>query len=193
MSLALALPLAAGVSAGAQESSDWKAALDAARGRVVVLNFWASWCEPCVREMPMLARLSREYGPRGVEVIAASIDEPEDEKAAREFARKRSLPFTLGYGATTTDMLERKLGNAVPATLILDRDGTPRFRLVGEMKEGDLRARIESLLTGSPAGLPELVVPDGMTVEHFIADHEAAANKEEHRHVDSEGGSATPG
>ena len=141
----------------------------------------------------MLARLSREYGPRGVEVIAASIDEPEAEKAAREFARRRSLPFILGYGATAADMLERKLGDAVPATLLLDRDGTPRFRLVGEMKESDLRARIESLLSGSPAALPELVVPDGMTVEHFTADHESGGTEGEHRHEASEGGSATPG
>lgn len=178
----------------APAAPDVSSALGLAKGRIVVLNFWASWCAPCVREMPLLARLSREYGPKGVDVIAPSIDDAEERDAARAFVRRHALPFTIVYGATTADMIERRLGNSVPATVILDRSGEPRFRLVGEMKEKDLRARLDVLLEGgdSATALPEVVVPDGMTVEHFVKDHESGEAEEEHAH-EEEGGSATPG
>ena len=141
----------------------------------------------------MLARIHREYGPRGVDVIAPSIDEADDLDDARAFVGKHALPFTIGYGASTADMIERRLGDAVPATLVLDREGAPRFRLIGEMKEKDLRARIDALLAGegATAALEEVVVPDGMSVEHFVEDHEKGEG-EEHEHAE-EGGSATPG
>lgn len=66
-----------------------------AKGRVVVVNFWAVWCEPCKREMPMLARVSREYEARGVTFIGASIDDPEEIDKARSFARKTSVSYPL--------------------------------------------------------------------------------------------------
>ena len=168
------------------------------KGRVVVLNFWAAWCEPCKREMPMLARLSNEYASRGVTSIGASIDDAEEVEAARAFARQKRIPYPLIFGATTKEMIAYGLGDAVPVTVVLDREGVPRFRMVGELKEKDLRARIDWLLaaggaTGSPA---ELIVPGGMTVEHFKEDHEQGES-EEHKLKEQEeakeGGSAVPG
>jgi len=61
---------------------------EAHRGQVVVLNYWASWCAPCRKEMPLLASIQREYGPRGVQLIGVSIDEPHDRKDAQAFARR---------------------------------------------------------------------------------------------------------
>lgn len=182
--------------AAQERAGDGPTALDAAlesrRGRVVIVNFWASWCAPCKKEMPLLGRVALEYQDRGVDVVAASIDEPADFGDARAFLRKRGLEFPSIYGLTTQDMIARKLGDAVPATVILDREGVARFRLIGEMQEADLRARIEATLAGR-FELPEIVVPSGMTVEHFVEDHEKGEAEGHDEHGEEEGGSATPG
>lgn len=167
------------------------------KGRVVVVNFWAVWCEPCKREMPMLARVSREYEARGVTFIGASIDDPEEVDKAKDFARKTKVAYPLVFGATTAQMIAYRLGDAVPVTVLIDRDGTEKFRMVGEIKETQLRERLEWLLGPRSAEAPsELTLPDGMSVDHFKDDHEAGES-EEHKHEEEkereEGGSAVPG
>jgi thiol-disulfide isomerase/thioredoxin len=167
------------------------------RSRVVVVNFWAVWCEPCKREMPMLARLSSEYAPREVTFIGASIDDPEEVDKARAFARKTRVEYPLVFGATTDQMIAFRLGDAVPVTILLDRAGTPRFRMVGEIQEAQLRERLDWLLGSQSGDAPqELTLPDGMSVDHFKDDHEAGES-EEHKHEEEqaakEGGSAVPG
>ena len=88
-------------------------------------------------------------------------------------------------------------GDAVPVTILLDRAGTPRFRMVGEIKEAQLRERLDWLLGSQSGDAPqELTLPDGMSVDHFKDDHEAGES-EEHKHEEEqaakEGGSAVPG
>lgn len=166
-------------------------------GRVVVVNFWAVWCEPCKREMPMLARMSREYEARGVTFIGASIDDPEEIEQARAFARKTHVAYPLVFGASTAQMIAYRLGDAVPVTVLLDRDGTQKFRMVGEIKEAQLRERLDWLLGSRSVAPPEeLTLPDGMSVDHFKDGHEAGES-EEHKHEEEqaaeEGGSAVPG
>lgn len=180
----------------AQESS-LEARVAEFKGRVVVVNFWAVWCEPCKREMPMLARVSREYEARGVTFIGASIDDPEEIDKAKTFARKTQVEYPLVFGATTAQMIAYRLGDAVPVTVLIDRDGTEKFRMVGEIKEAQLRERLDWLLGARSAEAPlELTLPDGMSVDHFKDDHEAGES-EEHKHEEEqaaeEGGSAVPG
>jgi thiol-disulfide isomerase/thioredoxin len=167
------------------------------RGKVVVVNFWAVWCEPCKREMPMLARLAKEYESRGVTFLGASIDDEEEIAKAKAFALKSRVAYPLIFGATTAEMISFKLGDAVPVTVLLTREGQPRFRMVGELNEKALRERLDWLIDPQGKGEPdELVLPSGMSVEHFKEDHESGES-EEHKakeaHDLAEGGSSVPG
>jgi thiol-disulfide isomerase/thioredoxin len=166
-------------------------------GKVVVLNFWASWCAPCRAEMPLLVRVQRDYGPRGVQIVGPSIDEPEDREAAERFARDMRVNYPLLYGHTTEDMKPLGLATAIPATAIFDRDGRRAFRIIGEIHEDAIRTRLDWLLSDRTAAAPpELVLPPGVTPEHF-AQHEAGQEDDhDDHHADEapgeEGGSAVP-
>lgn len=104
------------------------------KGEVVVVNFWATWCKPCRKEMPRLAALDRELSRRGGRVIAVSIDE--DAENVRRFARSLGLSMPLycdgPKGLVRTLDLER-----IPSTFVLDRDGTIVHRMEGST-EADL-------------------------------------------------------
>jgi thiol-disulfide isomerase/thioredoxin len=168
--------------------------LDPYRGKVLVLNFWASWCAPCRKEMPLLVRMQTEYGPRGVQVLGPSIDEAEDRESAAEFARKVRVNYPVRYGHTTEDMKPLGLATAIPATAIFDRDGRRMFRIIGEVHEEALRPRLEWLLGDRTAAAPpELILPPGVTPEHFAL-HEAGVEEDEHHddEHEEEGGSAVP-
>jgi thiol-disulfide isomerase/thioredoxin len=170
--------------------------LDPYRGHVLVLNFWATWCEPCRKEIPLLVRMQGEYGPRGVRVVGPSIDEPEDRENAERFARDRHVNYEVRYGYTTEDMKPFGLATAIPATAIFDRDGRRVFRIIGEVQEEALRARLEWLLGDRAAAAPpELVLPAGVTPEHFAL-HEAGVEDDDDHHAEGEheeeGGSAVP-
>ena len=182
---------AAPVGAGAVDLAPY-------RGKLVVLNFWATWCAPCQREMPLLLRVQEQYGPRGVQVVGASIDEPEDRRAVEKFVRDRGVRYPVSYGHTTEDMKPLGLATAIPATAIFDRDGRRAFRIIGEIEEQVIRSRLDWLAGDRTAARPaELVLPPGVTPEHF-AQHEAGVEEDEDehhaesRHGEEEGGSAVP-
>jgi thiol-disulfide isomerase/thioredoxin len=191
--LVLAVLMAPSASAAAGGSLP----LDRHRGEIVVLNFWATWCEPCRKEIPLLVRLQREYGRRGVRIVGASIDEPEDRDVAERFVRDRGVNYPVWYGHTAEDMKPLGLATAIPATAIFDREGTRVFRIVGEIHEDAIRPRLDWLLGARPTAAPaELVLPPGVTPEHF-AQHEAGVEEDDHDHhaevaQGDEGGSAVP-
>jgi thiol-disulfide isomerase/thioredoxin len=127
--------------------------LEDLRGRIVVLNFWATWCIPCRAEMPLLDRVARRYAGRGVQVIGASADAPDRRREVERFARRLRLGFPIWIGATTADMVRLGLGEALPATAILDRDGRVAFAVLGPIEPGDLEARLD-WLAGDRAAAP---------------------------------------
>jgi len=113
------------------------------RGRVVVLNFWASWCPACKRELPLLAALQRELGPRGLSILGITT---ESRRALRRFFRARGrLPYPVLLDRDSR--VHRLYGVfAIPTTVVLDKDGLIRKRFLGEFDPPELRRSIRRLL-----------------------------------------------
>jgi peroxiredoxin len=119
------------------------------RGRVVLVNFWATTCTACLEEMPKMVEAWKKYSPRGYEMVAVamSYDHP---NAVAEFARSRALPFRVALDPDGE--VARSFGNVVatPTTILLDRRGRVVARYLGEPDWQDFHARVERAL-GEPA------------------------------------------
>src|ERR1700730_18240908 len=116
------------------------------RGKVVVLNFWATWCVPCQHEMPLLAEMQTKYEEKGVIVLGASVDDEKSQPLIQPFAEKNKIPFPLLVGATTDQMQQLQLGEAIPATAFFDADDKLVARVLGELNKSDLQHRLEWML-----------------------------------------------
>jgi thiol-disulfide isomerase/thioredoxin len=123
----------------------------ALRGRIAVVNFWATWCAPCVAEMPVLAGIQADYGLLGVQVVGISADSPDDTDRVLAFARKNGLTFPLWLGATAPDMASFEVGPALPATVVIDRDGHVVHRVHGVVEDEALRQVLDRVIRGDDA------------------------------------------
>lgn len=104
------------------------------QGRVVVLNFWATWCRPCRMEIPMLTAISRELRSRQVEILGLSVEDPaESSDQVRLFATQYDIAYQLGFApdATFDALSGANQAGVVPQTFVFDRDGTLRLHLRG--------------------------------------------------------------
>lgn len=116
------------------------------RGRVLVVNFWATWCPPCREEIPMFVQLQERYGSRGLQFVGIAIDQPD--KVA-EFAKEFRINYPLLMGGMETMELMRQAGNragVLPYTLVIDRKGNLVSREPGGLKEGRVLEIITPLL-----------------------------------------------
>lgn len=115
------------------------------RGKVVVLNFWASWCPPCLREMPSLERLREKMAGRPLEIVALDSAETADEVKAYLARMQLGFPVLLDPDGSNT---RRWKVFALPTTFLLDAEGRVRYVLTGptEWDEGEALQVIESLL-----------------------------------------------
>jgi peroxiredoxin len=115
------------------------------RGRVVVLDFWASWCRPCLEAMPELGALQRELGPRGVTVLAVSIDD--EAAAALSALGSAEQPFVALHDAGGAVAETYGLAGRLPATVVIDREGVVRLATFGSaVPRATLRAALDPLL-----------------------------------------------
>jgi thiol-disulfide isomerase/thioredoxin len=108
------------------------------RGRLTLVNFWATWCPPCVKELPMLDRFHRDHAGTGWHVVGLAIDGP---TPVRQFLARAPVGFDIGLAGLDGIDLGKLLGNetgALPFTVVLDRQGRVVERKLGELTEDDL-------------------------------------------------------
>jgi peroxiredoxin len=99
------------------------------RGRVILLNLWATWCPPCEQEMPSMERLYQEMGPQGLEVVAISIDQITPD-AVRQWAEERGLSFTVLHDRTgRIQQVYQTTG--MPESFVIDREGVIVKKVIG--------------------------------------------------------------
>lgn len=115
------------------------------RGKVVLVNFWATWCADCIKEMPKMIETHRKYAPRGYEVVAVAVQSDGREQVAA-FTHRRALPFTVALD--TTGEVARSFGRVrvTPVSVLIDRQGHIVKRYVGEPDWAELHAQLEKLL-----------------------------------------------
>jgi thiol-disulfide isomerase/thioredoxin len=121
------------------------------RGKLVVLNFWATWCGPCRQELPMLVKTAQATGNPDLVFIAVSVDDSKTRAKVPDSVHQFGITFPVWVGASGDDVYNLSKGEAVPATIFIDRDGTIEARVSGEIRESELKERI-SWLTGDRKG-----------------------------------------
>lgn len=113
------------------------------KGKVVMLNFWATWCGPCRVEMPEMQRVYERYKDEGFEVVAVNLQETE--VAVSGFVNQLGLTFPVVYDLTG-EVFDTYLVRPLPTSYFVDREGIIRFLFVGPMSEEDIEQRIRLML-----------------------------------------------
>ena len=127
------------------------------RGRIVVLNFWATWCGPCNEEMPELVEIQNRYAPYGVQVVAAAADSTGSKKNVLDFVRRLKLNFPILLSLDEETMTSFGFSGALPATALIDPEGHIVARYDGKpITRDELSRRIDALLEATaPATDPK--------------------------------------
>jgi len=125
--------------------------IDQWRGKVVVVNFWATWCAPCREEMPEFVKAQAADGNRGLQFVGIAVDQADK---VRQYATEIGLNYPTLIGGLGAMELSRSLGNrlvALPFTVVLDRQGRVVHTQLGELKRAKLDAVIAPLLAAAQA------------------------------------------
>lgn len=115
------------------------------RGKVLVLNFWASWCAPCREEMPDFDALRAQFQPRGIEFVGLAIDHSAN---VTQFLQRQPVNYPILIGEGAAHNLARQLGNpsgALPYTIVLDRDGRIVLKHLGQLPRATLEAALRKI------------------------------------------------
>lgn len=114
--------------------------IDQFKGEVVILNVWATWCEPCKEEMPELNTIAQEFSGQGLKVIGVSIDRMQSDDTLRRFAADHNATYALAKDPTNQFSTTFRT-SGVPVTLLIDRSGEIAYQWQGEMKPGSTENR----------------------------------------------------
>ena len=112
-------------------------------GKVVMLNFWATWCGPCKREIPDFIELQKKYGSKGFEIVGVALDDPND---VRNFVEASSINYDILFD--TQQAAARAYGNirSIPTTFLINRDGEIVDEVVGMRPKEEWVSKIKSIL-----------------------------------------------
>jgi cytochrome c biogenesis protein CcmG, thiol:disulfide interchange protein DsbE len=135
----------------ARNQSQFQGDLDGLRGRVVVVNFWASWCVPCRQEMPALEQVSRGYAEAGKPVTVIGVDASDVRGEAAKFLTRVGVTYPTVYDqqGLRGGVAASWSVTALPQTWFVARDGSRAGRIAGRLQVDDLRSRVDELLGGS--------------------------------------------
>jgi thiol:disulfide interchange protein DsbD len=111
-------------------------------GKVAVVNFWATYCVPCIREIPSFNGLDKEYGAKGVLVVGVAMDE--DSSIVPPFLKKHPMEYQVALGAPT--MTQQYSLDGLPVTLVFDKSGKQVKRFAGLLNDADLKAAVQSAM-----------------------------------------------
>ena len=149
--LALASPVFAEQALLPLDETAYPKLLAAHRGKILLVDFWATWCVPCRAEMPHLVKLEAQLRGKGFALLTVSADEPEREAAALKFLREAGAPAPWHIKKPKDDesfinSVDRKWSGALPALFLYDRQGRPAARFIGETEIKTIEAAIRRLL-----------------------------------------------
>ena len=113
-------------------------------GKVAVVNFWATWCVPCIQEIPSFNKVHRDFAAKGVTVVGVSMDEEGAEKV-KPFLQKHPMDYRVALG---NDALAKqfKTDDGLPVTVVFDRTGKEVKRFQGFLREDELIAAVQQAL-----------------------------------------------
>jgi peroxiredoxin len=114
-------------------------------GNIWLVNFWATWCTPCVEEMPMLSLLQQEYAGKGVKIMGIALD---DAERAREFATGMAISYPILVGQADVVVTGRRYGNntgMLPFSVLIDANGIIQWTHLGPLTREDLKHQIQQL------------------------------------------------
>jgi cytochrome c biogenesis protein CcmG, thiol:disulfide interchange protein DsbE len=124
-------PLSSFTKMGWVGADNRRASLVDYRGKVLVLDFYATWCEPCRQSIPRLNELQHQYGPAGVQVVGLNVGGPDDRIKVTEFARELDIQYPLGFPDKALTDLFLSDNQTIPQTFIFAREGELAKRFIG--------------------------------------------------------------
>ncbi len=132
-------------------------ALSASRfkGKIVLIDFWATWCEPCLEEMPTVLKLYNQYHPKGFEIIGINLDPAEDKAKLPAFLSEKQMSWPqFCDGNVWQNQMVRKYGvRAIPSTILIDQNG----KISGREFHGELLAKAVDQAMAALAGKPPAI------------------------------------
>ena len=158
VALLVAMPVSASGQAGANQQTDNQQAtgftlkdirgrharLSDYKGKLLLINFWATWCAPCQAEMPALVELQKEYQARGLQIIGVTYP-PEHRSAVLKVMRRLKLNYPVLFGTRVmTDAYG--IGEVLPVTIVVDRNGKIRERIPGMLEPDEFKEKVLPLL-----------------------------------------------
>ena len=147
-----AMPGYAGEQLASVDAAGLRAALDEQRGQVVLVNFWATWCSPCLKEIPALMELEADLGGRGFTLIAVSLDEAASGDTLVKPFMEKHFPEFASYLSMESDMddlvsvIDQGWNEVLPTSYLLNREGDVAERIQGSYTKEEFAAAIEPLL-----------------------------------------------